>query len=121
MLTIRQLGESAQPVPVWLAALFAARCQVTNGNDCEVVPWSCISGRAVYTNDGAAAQWIEPLGVSLQRGETLAVSWRPGDTAYTLKVCGHAQMCASELRIGPSRPRRQPNVSIQRHSGRQVS
>ena len=37
---------------------------------------------------------IEPLGVNLLGGETLAVCWTPGETAYTLEVCNRTEKCA---------------------------
>ena len=39
--------------------------------------------------DGGSCQveLIQPLGVYLRGGQTLAVYWTPGDTAYTLEVC----------------------------------
>jgi hypothetical protein len=52
------------------------------------VAWNCASGRALYTNSGAHAETIQPLGVSLKAGQTLAVYWMPGETAYTLEVIG---------------------------------
>ena len=94
MRKLQQKSMTAQPVPIWLAALFAAQCLADDGNQRHAVPWDCVSGRAVYTNDRAAVELIEPLGVSLERGETLAVSWRPGETAYTMEVYGRSQMCA---------------------------
>jgi len=87
-------GKVVPPVPVWLAALCAARCLAIDGSRHRAVPWDCVSGRAVYTNAGTTAERIEPLGVSLERGETLAVTWRPGETAYTMEVYGQSQMCA---------------------------
>ena len=90
----QQEPESAQLRPVWLAALLAAQCLAIDGKRRRVVPWDCVSGRAIYTNDGAATEFIEPLGVSLERGETLAVTWLPGETAYTMEVYGQSQMCA---------------------------
>jgi hypothetical protein len=94
MLTFQQHRKAAHPLPIWLAALFAAQCLATDGSRPHEVPWDCVSGRAVYTNAGATALRIEPLGVSLERGETLAVSWKPGETAYTMEVYGQTQMCA---------------------------
>jgi hypothetical protein len=94
MLMFQQHGKAAPPVPVWLAALFAAECLAFDGSRHHNVPWECVSGRAVYTNAGAACERIEPLGVSLERGETLAVFWHPGETEYTLEVYGKSQMCA---------------------------
>jgi hypothetical protein len=89
--------EKLQPTPIWLAALFAAGCSADDGDEGHAVEWSCISGRAVYTNDGANAERIEPLGVKLFRGQTLAVYWMPGETAYTTEVYSQTEMRASEL------------------------
>jgi hypothetical protein len=76
------------PVPIWFAALLATECQArTNGQD-RIVRWDCVLGRAVYTNHGAEEETIEPLGVCLQRGHTVAVSWIPGETAYTVEIFG---------------------------------
>ncbi|MGA2269672.1 MAG: hypothetical protein ABSH44_14490 [Bryobacteraceae bacterium] len=87
----RSVGEV---LPIWLAALVAARCQVNrNGRD-HVVRWSCVSGRATYTNAGADAELIEPLGVHLEGGQTLAVYWPPGETNYSVEVYGQDEMCA---------------------------
>jgi hypothetical protein len=77
-------------VPVWLAALIAAQCQAEGEGENHAIGWDCVSGRALYTNSRAAMERIEPLGISLQRGQTLAVSWRPGETTYTMEVYGKA-------------------------------
>lgn len=73
-------------MPIWLAALIASQCQATvNGKD-HTVRWDCIAGRALYTNHGPVAERIEPLGVQLQGGHTVAVYWQPGETNYTVEV-----------------------------------
>jgi len=76
----------ATPLPIWFAALLATHCQAKAGGEGRDVRWHCVSGRAVYTNDGVEAETIEPLGVCLQVGHTVAVSWTPGETAYTVEV-----------------------------------
>ncbi len=76
------------PVPIWLAALSASRCLAVSDGQDHAVSWDCVSGRAVYTNAGENTETIQPLGISLQGGETLAVSWLPGETAYTIEVYG---------------------------------
>lgn len=91
-----QHGESVQSIPVWLAALFAAGCRATDGSRGHAVPWVSASGRAVYTNAGPTAKRIEPLGVSLEPGQTLAVWWGPGETAYSVEVYGQNKMFARE-------------------------
>jgi hypothetical protein len=73
-------------VPVWLAALIAAPCEACGGGENHAVSWQCISGRAFYTNAGLETEMIEPLGVRLRGGHTLAVSWMPGETGYTVEV-----------------------------------
>lgn len=76
-----------EPTPIWMAALMASRCLANRrGQDCAV-SWSHVSGKALYTNSGADPELIQPLGIYLQGGQTLAVSWIPGDTTYTLEVC----------------------------------
>jgi hypothetical protein len=87
---VRSTAASKARVPVWLAALIAARCQAEGEGENHTIGWDCVSGRAIYTNSGATMERIEPLGVSLQRGQTLAVSWRPGETTYTVEVYGKA-------------------------------
>ena len=37
---------------------------------------------------------IQPLGVTLDRGETLSVTWIPGETEYTLDVARARSKCA---------------------------
>jgi hypothetical protein len=81
-------------LPIWLAALAAARCQANQNGEDHAVRWSCVSGRAQYTNAGADAELIQPLGVRLQGGQTLAVYWLPGQTAYTMEVYRQDEMCA---------------------------
>jgi hypothetical protein len=83
-----------EPAPVWLAALRAVGCQAwSNGLDHEV-GWHAVAGRAVYTNFGRHPESIEPLGVYLPAGATLAVHWAPGETAYTLEVYSDTEKCA---------------------------
>jgi hypothetical protein len=62
--------------PIWLAALASAHS----------LEWDWCSGKAVYTNAGPVTEHIQPLGVRLERGQTLAVCWLPGDTTYTVEI-----------------------------------
>ena len=92
----RQTATNAgDPLPIWMAALFASRCQASDeqGGD-RMVNWRCVSGRALYTNGGAEVETIQPFGVPLRRGETVAVSWLPGDTAYTVELYRHEALAA---------------------------
>ncbi len=84
--TKAQATRAAGPAPIWMAALFAAACRVVaNGQD-RAIQWACDADRATYTNLSAQVEIVQPLGVQLRGGDTLAVSWMPGDTAYTLEV-----------------------------------
>jgi hypothetical protein len=85
------LGE---PIPVWLAALIAASCQAAVNGIQRAIEWYCVSGRAIYTNCGVETEIIQPLGIPLKRGDTLAVYWVPGETEYTFEVVRHADYCA---------------------------
>ena len=75
-----------EPTPIWMAALMATRCLANRDGKGFAVNWNHVSGKALYTNSGDDPELIVPLGVFLRGGETLAVSWVPGDTAYTLEV-----------------------------------
>jgi hypothetical protein len=77
---------TAEPAPIWMAALLATGCEASANGSNHTVRWDCASGRAMYTNHSAEAEMIHPLGVWLQCGDTLAVTWMPGETAYTLEV-----------------------------------
>jgi hypothetical protein len=78
-----------------MAALLASSCQASDnqGSD-RMVNWRCVSGRAIYTNGHVEVETIQPFGVPLRRGETVAVSWLPGDTAYTLELYRHEAFAA---------------------------
>jgi hypothetical protein len=75
-----------EPVPVWLAALIAARCAASVEGGIRAVEWNHIRGRAIHTNSGVETEFIQPLGVRLAGGDTVAVSWIPGETGYTVEV-----------------------------------
>jgi hypothetical protein len=83
-----------EPLPVWLAALMASRCYVSGNALPHEVRWQPVAGRAIYTNFDRCTETIEPLGVRLAAGETLAVYWIPGETAYTLEICSNTEKCA---------------------------
>ena len=74
---------AAEPAPIWFAALVAVTARV---NAESSVRFEYVSGRAIYTNSSHDTQEIDGLGVSLDRGQTLAVYWAPGETAYTMEV-----------------------------------
>jgi hypothetical protein len=83
-----------EPVPVWLAALIAARCAAMADGGIRAVQWNHVRGRAIYTNSGVETELIQPLGVRLAGGDTVAVSWLPGETAYTVEVIRQRGLCA---------------------------
>jgi hypothetical protein len=87
-------SRPSEPVPIWLAVLDATACKAKRNGENHVVRWDWVSGRALYTNTGMDAEHIEPLGVSLMAGHTVAVYWMPGETAYTVEVYRQNELCA---------------------------
>ena len=83
--------EGHTEIPIWFAALVANGCEAIYGARGHAIRWICSSGRALYTNSRGRVERIQPFGVCLRRGETLAVSWRPGETEYTLDIYPAAQ------------------------------
>jgi hypothetical protein len=83
-----------EPVPVWLAALIASRCAAAVEGGIHAVEWNHVRGRAIYTNSGTETELIQPLGVRLAGGDTVAVSWVPGKTAYTVEVIRQPELFA---------------------------
>lgn len=90
----REASRPNEPVPIWLAVLLATSCEAQRNGENHAVRWNWVSGRALYTNAGRDAEHIEPLGVSLLGGHTMAVYWMPGETAYTVEVYRQTGMCA---------------------------
>lgn len=89
-----EASRPGEPVPIWLAVLLAISCQARRNGENHAVRWDWVSGRALYTNVGRDPEHIEPLGVSLMGGHTVAVYWTPGDTAYTVEVYRRKELCA---------------------------
>jgi hypothetical protein len=87
-------ARPGEPVPIWLDVLFATSCEAQRNGENHAVRWNWVSGRALYTNASRDAEHIEPLGVSLLGGHTMAVYWIPGDTAYTVEVYRQTGLCA---------------------------
>jgi hypothetical protein len=85
----------SEPAPIWFAVLVATQCQASGNGDGHAVRWDYVSARAVYTNTGANAQSIQPLGIRLQSGHTLAVYWMPTETEYTIEVSSRSNHCAA--------------------------
>ena len=89
-----EASRPGDPVPIWLAALHATSCKAKRNGENHAVRWDWVSGRALYTNASMDAERIEPLGVNLMGGHTVAVSWMPGETAYTVEVYRQTGLCA---------------------------
>jgi len=89
-----EASRPGDPAPIWLSVLCAISCEAQKNGETRSVPWKLVSGRALYTNSSRDAERIEPLGVSLLAGHTMAVYWMPGDTAYTVEVYRHRELCA---------------------------
>ena len=87
----RGANKRHEHAPIRLAALVANVCTAMG----RAVDWQHKSGKALYTNSARDAEHIQPFGVSLRRGETLAVWWQPGETAYTLEVYNDRSAVAS--------------------------
>jgi hypothetical protein len=87
-------NRPSEPVPIWLAVLHATACKAKRNGENHTVRWEWVSGRALYTNAGLDVERIEPLGVSLMGGHTVAVHWMPGETAYTVEVYRQTELCA---------------------------
>jgi len=92
--TLPEACRPVEPLPIWMAVLLATSCEARRNGVNHAVRWSLVSGRAVYTNAGREVEYIEPLGVSLSGGHSIAVSWMPGETAYTVEVYCQAERCA---------------------------
>ena len=89
-----EASRPGEPLPIWLAVLFATSCEAQRNGENHAVRWNWVSGRALYTNAGGDAEHIEPLGVNLMGGHTMAVYWMPGETAYTVEVYRQTELCA---------------------------
>jgi hypothetical protein len=89
-----EASRPGEPLPIWLAVLFATSCEAQRNGENHAVRWNWVSGRALYTNAGRDAEHIEPLGVNLMGGHTMAVYWMPGETAYTVEVYRQTELCA---------------------------
>jgi hypothetical protein len=91
--------KSYTAVPVWFGALLAHCCQAIHGVETHSIQWDCISGKALYTNLHGHAAQIQPFGVCLRPGETISVSWRPGETEYTLDIYAGDPAAARSRRV----------------------
>lgn len=86
MMPATERRKTLEPLPIWMAALLASECQATVDGAERKIDWQCASGRALYTNGGTETEVILPFGVPVQGGETVVVSWLPGETSYTVEL-----------------------------------
>jgi hypothetical protein len=84
--TQRTERDHPESRPIWLSVLEATSCQARSRASKHAIRWQHVSGRATYTNLGNEEERIEPLGVNVPRGKTVAVSWLPGQTEYTVEI-----------------------------------
>jgi hypothetical protein len=84
----------SDPVPIWFAVLLASGCYTMVNGCSHSVPWEWLGDRAVYTNTGAYAEVIDPLGVRVESGCTVAVFWPVGETGYSVETYAHSRACA---------------------------
>ena len=82
----RHTTIAAEPLPIWMAALVARGCEAAVNGAARRIEWQCVSGRAVYTNGGADTEILLPFGVPVACGQSVVVSWLPGDTSYTVEL-----------------------------------
>jgi hypothetical protein len=82
---VREIDCHPAP-PVWFAVLVASCCRAVGQKGTHPIHWTFDSGRALYTNAGLFPERIEEFGVQLDGGGTLSVTWRAGDTAYTVEA-----------------------------------
>jgi len=70
---------------IWSAALSAVGCVATGtGGSSQPIEWQPARNCLKYTAKRAVI--VEPFGISLKPGETLAVRWKPGDTGYSMML-----------------------------------
>jgi hypothetical protein len=90
----RHADSQPDPQPIWLAALLASACHALGRNGARKVEWQCVPDAAMYTNTGDDVEILLPFGVSVRGGQTVVVTWLPGDTAYTLRLVETAYLAA---------------------------
>src|SRR5271165_2837634 len=83
------------PRPVWMSVLLASRSQAVSSGRGHDVSWEWIAGRAVYTNAGPGTELIQPLGIGLRSGHTLAIHWAPDETGYTINIYRQRSLCVA--------------------------
>jgi hypothetical protein len=82
----RHTTIAAEPLPIWMAALVARGCEAMVNGAARRIEWRCVSGRAVYTNAGPDTEMLLPFGIPVAGGDSVVVSWLPGDTSYTVEL-----------------------------------
>ena len=90
-------GARCRPLP-WLrsqsgsAVLEATSARPNDANTTRTVEMG--SGTRRLLNAGEDPEHIEPLGVRLKGGHTMAVYWMPGETAYAVEPYRQKELCA---------------------------
>jgi CheY-like chemotaxis protein len=69
---------------IWSSALVAAGCTAVRAGGREPVDWRITSDQARYTAGEAVV--VEPFGIALSPGDSLNVTWHPGNTGYSIAV-----------------------------------
>ncbi len=85
---------SGKHAPVWLAALVAASCRAQSQGTYHEIRWRAVSRPRRLYQFRPCTERIEPLGVDLPAGDTVAVWWEHGDTAYAMEVYSDSEKCA---------------------------
>jgi hypothetical protein len=85
------IGRSAsERLPIWMSALLSIGCYATGNNGQRTIAWNCGASQAHYTNGSSDTEVIYPFGIRLGCGETIYVSWLPGETEYSIELyCQH--------------------------------
>jgi hypothetical protein len=81
-----QSKTMGDPLPIWMAALVASECKVHSPHGVREVDWHCLSDHALYTNRDFEPEILLPFGLAVAGGETVVVTWLPGDTGYTVRL-----------------------------------
>ena len=75
----------SESLAIWMSALRESGCSANRNGISRQIDWRFVSGNALYTNGGGEPEWIEPFALQLESGETMIVTWLPGETAYTVE------------------------------------
>lgn len=79
-------AATADPLPIWFAALIACECRALANDTVHPVLWRGVNNRAIYTNSSTQTERIEPLGILVESGQTVELSWPNGATSYAVEA-----------------------------------